>query len=73
MRNIDSPNIKFRKKLRELREKNNYSLKVMSEATGLCRSYYWQIENGQRGLTYENAKKIAKVFNLRPDDIFFDD
>ena len=32
---------------------------------------YCQIENGQRRLSYQMAVKIAKIFNLKPDDIFY--
>ena len=67
----DETNIKQRRKLRELRLKNNYTFKDMSEKTGLSLSFYWQIENGKRNLTYENAQIIAKIFNLKPDDIFY--
>ena len=67
----DETNIKFRKKLKELRLGKKYTIKVMSEKTGLSQSFYWQIENGIRNLTYENAQKISEVFNLKPDDIFY--
>ena len=67
----DETNIKFRKKLKDLRLGNKYTIKVMSEKTGLSQSFYWQIENGLRNLTYENAQKISSVFNLKPDDIFY--
>ena len=64
-------NVKFRKKLKDLRLENKYTVKMMSEKTGLSKSFYWQIENGLRNLTYENAQKISAVFNLKPDDIFY--
>ena len=67
----DETNIKQRRKLRELRLKNNYTFKDMSEKTGLSLSFYWQIENGKRNLTYENAQNIEEIFNLKPDDIFY--
>ena len=67
----DETNIKFRKKLKDLRVENKYTIRVMSEKTGLSKSFYWQIENGVRNLTYENAQKISEVFNLKPDDIFY--
>lgn len=64
-------NVKFRRKLKELRLENKYTIKIMSEKTGLSKSFYWQIENGVRNLTYENALKISAVFNLKPDDVFY--
>ena len=57
--------------LKELRLQKGYTVNYMSEKTKLSRSFYWQIENGERRLTYENAKIIASVFNLKPDDLFY--
>jgi putative transcriptional regulator len=42
--------------LRELREKNGLTVTDMAVKVGICRSFYWQIENGKRGLSYEMAK-----------------
>jgi len=63
--------IKPLEKLKELREKNNYTYQDMAEKIGICKAYYWQIENGNRNLYYDLAKKIANVFGLKPDDIFY--
>ena len=49
----------------------NLSYDDMSRMLGLSKSYYWQIENGYRRLFYDIAVKIADIFNLRPDDIFY--
>jgi len=37
-------------KLRELREKNNLTYQDMADKLGICKAYYWQIENGNRNL-----------------------
>ena len=58
-------------KLRDLRINNSYSYQDMADKLGICKAYYWQIENGNRNLYYSLAKKIAKIFNLSPDDIFY--
>lgn len=60
-------------KLKELREKNNLTYQDMADKLGICKAYYWQIENGNRNLYYELAKKIAAIFNLKPDDIFYNE
>ena len=60
-------------KLRELREKNNLTYQDMADKLGICKAYYWQIENGNRNLYYDLAKKIAAIFNLKPDDIFYNE
>lgn len=59
-------------KLKELRIKNNLTVEKMAKLVGISYTYYWQIENGKRNLYYSLAIKIAKVFNLKPDNIFFD-
>ena len=61
------------KKLKELRMKNNMSLVDVANSIGISKTFYFQIENGQRRLLYENAVKIAKVFNVKPDYLFYDD
>lgn len=58
-------------KLQLIRNNKNISYKNMAEMLGVSKTYYWQIENGKRRITYEFAKKIASIFNLKPDDIFY--
>ena len=43
----------------------------MAEILNISTTYYWQIENGKRNLYYKTAISIAKIFNLKPDDIFY--
>ena len=61
------------KKLKELRNKYNYSCADMVKEMNVTRPFYWQLENGKRRLTYERAIQIAKVFKMRPDDIFYEE
>ena len=61
------------KKLKDLRIKNNLTIKEMANLVGLSPTYYWQIENKKRRLYYEIAKRIAKIFNKKPDEIFYED
>lgn len=60
-------------KLKNLRKSNGYTCEKMAQMLGMCTAFYWQIENNKRGLYYQTAKKIAAIFNLKPDDIFFDE
>ena len=60
-------------KLQLIRNNKNISYKNIAEMLGVSKTYYWQIENGKRRLTYEFAKKIASIFNLKPDDIFYEE
>lgn len=65
-----STNVNF--KLQELRRNSNMSYEAVANAVGICKAYYWQIENGNRRLYYDLALKIAKVFGKKPDEIFYD-
>ena len=60
-------------KLKQERLNRKYSLTYMSSKLGISKSFYFHIENRKRKLAYEMALKIAKIFNLKPDDLFFDD
>ena len=59
-------------KLKKLREKNKFTYQDMANKLGICKAYYWQIENGNRNLYYDLAKRISAIFNLKPDDIFYE-
>lgn len=59
--------------LKELREKKHLSYLDMAEILGISKSYYWQIEHKNRRLYYDMAKRIAAIFDLKPDDIFFEE
>lgn len=59
-----------RKKLKHIRTSNNMTLQQVADSIGVSKPYYWQIENGERGLSYDLAVKIAAVFNKKPDEIF---
>ena len=65
--------LKIIEKLQLIRNNKNISYKNMAEMLGVSKTYYWQIENGKRRLTYEFAKRIASIFNLKPDDIFYEE
>lgn len=57
-------------KLKSLRESNGMTYQQVANGAGLTKEHYWMIENGKRNLSYQNAVKIASVFNKEPDDIF---
>lgn len=56
--------------LRKLREHKNISCKSMAAKLDVSFQYYWMIENGKRGLSYEMAIRIAKILGTTPDKIF---
>ncbi len=57
--------------LAELREKNKLTQEDMALKLGISRSYYGHIENGVRNPTYGLAKRIANIFNVKVEEIFF--
>lgn len=60
-------------KLRDYRKKHNYSCQYMANKLEISKSFYWQIENGKRRLSYDTAVKIAGIFKTKPDMIFFEE
>ena len=63
---------KITERLQKLRKDKGYTCEYMAKSLNISKAYYWQIENQNRRLYYELAKKIAKIFDLKPDDIFYD-
>lgn len=62
-----------RNRLIDTRIRFKKTLQQVADEVGVSKPYYWQIENGKRGLSYELAVKIASVFNTTPDEIFLPD
>ncbi len=60
-------------KLEELRIKNNFTYQDMADKLGVCKSYYWHLEHKNRRIYYDTAQKIAAIFKLKPDDIFYEE
>lgn len=60
-------------KLKVLRKEAGLTVYDMAEKVGITASFYSQIENKRRRLFYDMAIKIAKVFDKKPDDIFYVD
>ena len=57
--------------LKRCRADHKYTCKEMAKMLKISPSYYSQIENGKRKLDYKMAVKIASIFELYPDDIFY--
>ncbi len=64
--------MKKKQTLEELRKEKGYTCEEMAKKIGVCKSYYWHIEHHNRRLYYDTAVKIAKVFQMRPDEINWD-
>ena len=46
---------------------------MMAKSLNISKTYYWQLEHNQRRISYEMAIKIAKIFEKKPDEIFYED
>jgi len=60
-------------KLKEIRMNNNKSYLDMARLLNISKTYYWQLENNKRRISYDMAIKIASIFALKPDDIFYEE
>lgn len=58
-------------KLKKIRKENNYTIYDMAKMLKITPSFYSQIENKKRRLFYDTAVKIAAIFNMKPDEIFY--
>jgi transcriptional regulator with XRE-family HTH domain len=57
------------KKIRELREKNNFSQAYLASYLGVSRPTYVLIEQGKRDLTLPEALKLASLFGMTVDQL----
>lgn len=60
-------------KLKKIRMNNNYTCIDIANILGISKPFYSQIENGRRRLTYDMAIKISNIFNMKPDELFYED
>ena len=57
--------------LKQLREDRGIKQKFIAEQLGISANYYSQIENGHRKIQLEHLLKLRNIFNVKLDDIFF--
>ena len=60
-------------RLKMKRLEKGYSGIYMAEQLGICKMYYYQLEKGERRLSYDMAIKIANIFDMKPDELFYED
>lgn len=58
--------------LKSYREKRGFTQQNIAEKLGITVSAYNMIENGKRGISLINAKKISIILNASIDELFFD-
>ena len=60
-------------RLRDERKKKKLNTTEVALYLGISQSMYSYIEIGRERLTYDIAVKLSKLFNLSPDELFYDD
>lgn len=65
-----STNVNFKYKVTQ--RKKYVIWKCCKRSRNLQSLINWQIENGNRRLYYDLALKIANVFKLKPDELFYE-
>lgn len=58
-------------KLKKMRKQSGLTIYNMADKLGITASFYSQIENKKRRLFYDMAIKIADIFEVTPDEIFY--
>ena len=62
--------IKFGKRVREERIKNNLSQERLAAKAGVHRTYIGMIERAEKNITLENIEKIANALDLKLENLF---
>ena len=62
--------IKFGKKVREIRVKQNLSQEKLATKAGVHRTYIGMIERAEKNITLENIEKLAKALEMKIKDLF---
>lgn len=60
-------------KLKKYRLESKFTNQMMANMLNISKPYYWQLEHKQKRLSYEMAIKIADIFNLKPDELFYEE
>lgn len=58
-------------KLKAKRKKKGFTQRQMAEQLNITISFYSQLENKKKKLYYDTAIKIADIFNMKPDQLFY--
>lgn len=64
--------VKFGKKVRELRIKQNISQEKLAEKANVHRTYIGMIERAEKNITLINIEKIARALKVNISDLFTD-
>jgi len=61
----------MRAKLQEMRKEKGYTQDTFSKACGISRSFYSQIESGEKNPSLDVALRMKKILDYYDDDIFY--
>ena len=67
---MDNINIKFGKRIKELRLKENISQEELAFRAQLSKNYVSDVERGTRNVTLKVVEKFAAGFNVHPSQLF---
>ena len=56
-----------------MRKERGLNLDTIAKKLNVSKAYLSMIETGKRSLDYKMAISMANIFDVKPDDIFFDD
>ena len=59
-------------KLEQLKHEHGLTNRTIAKKLGISHIGYYYFESGKRKISYKMAIKIANIFNLKPDDIFYE-
>lgn len=59
--------------LKTIRLQHGLTMQDMANKLGISKTFYWQIETENRRLSYTMAIKIARIFDKKPDEIFYEE
>ena len=59
-------------KFRCMRKERGLNLDTIAKKLNVSKAYLSMIETGKRSLDYKMAISMANIFDVKPDDIFFD-
>lgn len=57
--------LKYERKVKKITQKQ------IAEKLNITTSFYSQIENQKKKLYYDFAVQMAKIFNMKPDQLFY--
>ena len=60
-------------KIKEIANSKGIKIKTILESTGLSKSFFYDVVNGNCSISLENAKKIGGVLGVSLDEMFPDE